>query len=82
MTAPVTYDQHDEETGKFTPTYSPEDFLNALEKLELPTTSEVAGSVDCAHRTALHHLNQLEEDGRVRSRKAGNAKLWMLADDV
>lgn len=78
--SPVPYDRHDD-TGKFTPTYTPEDFLEAVEELDLPTTAEVAEHVGCAHRTALHHLNALAADGRVASRTAGRAKLWMLVGD-
>lgn len=80
MTSPVTYDKHDD-SGKFTPTYTPEDFLEAVGELDLPTTGDVADHVGCAHRTALHHLNQLEDDDRVTSRTAGRAKLWALSDD-
>lgn len=79
MDESVTYDKHDE-AGQFTPTYTSEDFLEALEELELPTTSDVAEHVGCAHRTALYHLNNLEEEGHVSSREAGRAKLWMLTD--
>lgn len=71
----------DDESGKFASTYEPEEFVRALEALDLPTTADVADHVGCAHRTALHHLNALEEEGRVASRTAGRAKLWMLADD-
>jgi hypothetical protein len=60
--------------------YPPEDFVAAVEGLELPTTSEVAEYVGCAHRTALHHLNQLEDNGRLTSRMAGRAKIWAVAE--
>lgn len=80
MSNSVTYDKHDD-SGQFTPTYSPEDFVAAVEKLELPTTADVADYVGCAHRTALHHLNELEENGELKTRTAGRAKIWMLAED-
>jgi predicted ArsR family transcriptional regulator len=80
MSQNVTYDKHDED-GQFMPTFTAEDFVEALEELDLPTTADVADHVGCAHRTALHHLNQLEEDGRVGSRTAGRAKLWMFVDE-
>jgi DNA-binding transcriptional regulator YhcF (GntR family) len=76
----VTYDRHDD-SGRFTPTFTPEDFLDALLVLDLPTTAEVAEQVGCAHRTALHHLNAMEDEGRVRSREAGRAKLWTFTDE-
>lgn len=76
----VTYDKHDE-SGKFTPTYTPEQFLDAVAELDLPTTGDVADHVGCAHRTALHHLNNLEADEKLTSRQAGRAKLWVVADE-
>jgi hypothetical protein len=76
----VTYDKHGED-GKFTATFESEDFLEAVGDLDLPTTADVADHVGCAHRTALYHLNQLEEDGRLTAREAGRAKLWDLAEN-
>lgn len=78
----VTHDKHDETTGKFAAEYSAEDFVDAVATLDLPTTSDVADAVGCAHRTALHHLNRLEEEGRLDSRMAGRAKLWRVVEDV
>jgi predicted ArsR family transcriptional regulator len=77
----VTHDKHDETTGKFAAEYSGEDFVDAVAARDLPTTSDVADAVGCAHRTALHHLNRLEEEGRVDSRMAGRAKLWRVLHD-
>jgi predicted ArsR family transcriptional regulator len=77
MSTDVPYDQHNDETGQFEPTYSPEDFLEAVDELDLPTTAEVADHIGCAHRTALYHLSNLEEEERVDSRRAGRAKLWL-----
>ncbi|WP_211225983.1 hypothetical protein [Haloplanus natans] len=78
----VTHDKHDETTGKFAAEYSAEDFVDAVAALDLPTTSDVADAVGCAHRTALHHLNRLAEEGRLDSRMAGRAKLWRVVEDV
>lgn len=77
----VTHDKHDETTGKFAAEYSAEDFVDAVSALDLPTTSDVADAVGCAHRTALHHLNRLAEEGRLDSRMAGRAKLWRVVED-
>jgi predicted ArsR family transcriptional regulator len=76
----VTYDKHGKD-GKFTPTYEAEDFLDAVAEIDLPTTGDIADRVGCAHRTALHHLNELEDEGKLTTRKAGRAKLWMLAGE-
>ena len=64
--------------GRFEATYSPEEFLDAVDRLDFPTTSDVADAVDCAHRTALHHLNDLEDSGDLDSRMAGRAKIWSV----
>jgi len=69
----------DEETGKYTERYTRENFLSALESLGGSAgTQEVADEVDCAYRTAHAKLSELEEEGRLTSRKVGNAKLWEL----
>ncbi|MUV85329.1 transcriptional regulator [Natronomonas sp. CBA1123] len=70
----------DEESGKFTETYPPRDFLNALEELNSAGTSEIAESVGCDRRTAYLKLQSLEEEGKVQSRKVGNALLWKLPE--
>jgi hypothetical protein len=69
----------DKKTGKYTERYTRESFLSALELLGGSAgTQEVADEVDCAYRTAHAKLSELEEEGRLTSRKVGNAKLWEL----
>jgi hypothetical protein len=78
MTQSVTNDNHDDD-GTFSSEYQPNEFSEAVGELDLPTTAEVSEAVGCPHRTALYHLNQLEEDGVLTSRMAGRAKLWSRA---
>lgn len=69
----------DQQTGKYTERYTPEDFVSALEALGGSAgTQEVADEVGCAYRTAHAKLTQLEEGGNLTSQKVGNAKLWKL----
>lgn len=69
----------DEQTGKYTEQYTPENFLSALKSLgDSAGTQEIADEVDCAYRTAYAKLTELEENGKITSRKVGNAKLWEL----
>lgn len=76
----MPYDERNDETGQFDPTYSAEDFIAALRAAEGGlTTQEVRERVGCAYRTAHAHLSDLEEDGRIESRSVGRAKLWSLA---
>ncbi len=69
----------DEETGKYTETYPSEKFLSALDSLKgSGGTREVADEVGCAYRTAHAKLSELENEGKINSRKVGNSKLWQL----
>jgi hypothetical protein len=69
----------DENTGKYTETYPADDFLSAIESLGGSAgTQEVADKIGCAYRTAHAKLTDLEGDGKITSRKVGNAKLWLL----
>ena len=76
----VTNDKQGED-GRFKSEYDPEEFVDAVAGAELPSTSDVAEAVECPHRTALHHLNNLEESGRLASRSVGRAKVWSVADE-
>jgi GTP-sensing pleiotropic transcriptional regulator CodY len=77
----MPYDQRDTDTGQFSATFSDEEFLDAVEDSDLPTTSGVADTVGCEYRTAYERLGQLEDAGAVDSRKVGNSLVWMLADE-
>lgn len=68
--------QQDPETGKFSPVYNDDDFLDALRKLGQAGTGEIAELVGCSSDHAYRRLRSLEEDGRVDSRVVGGAKLW------
>lgn len=77
----MPYDRRNDETGRFTPTYSSEDFLDALCEIEGgATTQEVRGHVGCAYRTAHAQLSELEERGQVTSHSVGRVKLWSLSE--
>ena len=81
MRQTVTYDKTGDD-GRFEATFEPAEFLDAVDDLELPTTADVAEAVGCAHRTALHHLNSLEDSGALDSRLVGRAKVWSIAEGV
>lgn len=70
----------DEESGKFTETYPPEDFLRALEELDFAGTTDIAEFVGCDRRTAYLKLQSLKKEGKVQNQKIGNALLWKLSD--
>ena len=72
----------DDESGKYTTTYSDSDFLDAINNLDgMASTSDVAEKVGCTHRTAYSRLNSLEEKKKVTTRRIGNSIMWMLSDE-
>jgi len=77
-TRSMPYDERDEDTGQFQPTFSDDEFLSTVSNANLPTTSEVADSVGCEYRTAYARLRDLEEAGKVESRTVGNSLVWEL----
>lgn len=77
------YDERDDSSGQFTPEFSDRDFLDALVDSGSGTTTEIAEAVGCEYRTAYARLGDLDDDGRVSSRKVGNSLLWeATADDT
>jgi len=83
MSTRMPYDQRSEDTGQFTATFPPEEFIEALSELDGgATTQEVRERVGCAYRTAHARLSELEGDGRVTSRSVGRAKLWRLTEST
>jgi len=77
-------DESDErdDAGKFSTKYKPQDFVDALRRLDgSGSTKEVADEVGCARRTAHYRLSNLEDDGRVNSREVGRSILWQVVND-
>lgn len=72
----------DDESGRYKQSYTPEMALEAInERGGAATTSEVADHMGSSRRLALRRLRELEEDGRVSSREAGNTYLWSTNSD-
>ena len=78
----MPYDERDEDSGQFTPTFSDEDFLEAVREGEIPSTTKIADAVGCKYRTAYERLNRLEDDGAVESEKVGNSLVWFVNEDA
>jgi len=73
--------ERDAETGKYRASHEGHEFVKAVAREgDIATTSDVADRVGCAHRTALMYLNDLEDEGRIESTKAGRAKVWSRSD--
>ena len=80
-TKPMPYDKRDGDSGRFSPSYTDEEFIGSIRHGGAVTTSEVADAVGCEYRTAYERLNRLEDQGRVSSRKPGNTLLWRLGEE-
>lgn len=68
----------DEETGEFSEQYGSEQFIDAIEAVEIPTTSAVADSVGCSYNLAYRRLRELEETGKVTRQEVGSSFLWKV----
>jgi len=75
----VPYDERDE-NDHFVPKYPEADFLTAVRESDDPTTGDVAREVGVERNVAYYRLGKLEEQGKVTSRKIGNANVWQLAE--
>jgi predicted transcriptional regulator len=81
MSIPMPYDDRNDETGQFTPEFTDDEFIAALQDNGGATTSEVADAVGCKYRTAYNRLKDLEDEGRVTSREVGNSLLWSAREE-
>lgn len=69
-----------DERGQFTPAHTDDEFLQAVEALEMPGTKAVADEVGVTRQNADQRLRRLADEGRVRSKMTGNSLVWMLTD--
>lgn len=67
--------------GRIVEEYPLEDVYEALATLGSAGTQEVADKLGSSYETAYHKLRALEDNGRVTSRKVGNARLWSIAEE-
>lgn len=73
---PLVERDRDKETGKFNEKYPDEEFIDAVESLEFPSTSAVADYVGCSYTLAYHRLNTLVEQDILNKVEVGNSFAW------
>jgi predicted transcriptional regulator len=74
-------DDERDDAGKFAMKYEPQDFVDALRRLDgSGSTKEIADEVGCTRRTAHYRLSDLEDDDQVTSREVGRSILWQVVD--
>lgn len=60
--------------------HSDDEYLDAVREHEPASTREIAETVGVARQSADYRLRNLEEQGKVTSKKIGNSLAWHLAD--
>lgn len=70
----------DEDTGRFSQQYEQEQFFEAIEELDTPTTTAIAEHVGCSYDLAYQRLNGLEAGGLVSKNDVGGTFLWRETD--
>jgi DNA-binding Lrp family transcriptional regulator len=56
------------------------DFLDAVEKYNPASTSEVADEVGCTRRNAGMRLKRLADEGKVKRKKIAASQVWTLVE--
>jgi len=67
-----------DERGRFAAKHSEEDVLTAVRNHEPAGTTEVAEELGIKRPSADYRLRQLEEEGKVSSKKIGNSLAWSI----
>lgn len=70
----------DDESGKYTKEYEDEEFIQAVERLDMPSTSQVAEEVGCSYTLSYHRLNELKDNNELRRLEIGNSFAWIIAN--
>lgn len=76
----MPYDERDDKTQQFTPTYPDSDFLDAVGALEFAGTSEVSEEVGCTTDNARRRLNQLVDRGELERNEIGGRFIYLLSE--
>jgi len=71
----------EEESGRYTTSYTDSEFIEAIQHLEgMAGTSDIAEEIGCTQRTAYTRLKSLEDQNKIESRKVGSSLLWSLSE--
>lgn len=67
-------------SGRYTTEFDIEDFLEAVEELDVATTQKVADEVGCSYDLAYRRLKELRDDGEISGQKVGNTYRWLSSE--
>jgi len=68
-------DRDDE--GKYIERYPDEEFLSAIDSVNVASTQNISDEVGCSYDLAYRRLKQLEEDGEIKSQEVRSAFIWL-----
>lgn len=71
-----------DERGRFAPKYTEGEVLAAVRKYEPAATSEIADELGIKRPSADYRLRQLEDEGKVASKKIGASLAWTLTTEA
>lgn len=71
----------DEYSGRFTPEYSDDEFVQAVKQLESCSTSDVAEYLGCSSNLAYRRLTELDNDGRISSENVAGNYRWFYNNE-
>jgi hypothetical protein len=71
-----------DEGGRFQPTNSDREYLEVVAAREPAGTSEIADTIGVTRQNADRRLRQLEDEGKLTSKKIGSSLAWFLAEGV
>jgi predicted transcriptional regulator len=74
-------EQSRRDSGEFTQKVADDDLLAAVDEIEAASTTEIAERVSLTRQAVDYRLRQLRDAGRVRSKKIGQALVWLPADE-
>jgi hypothetical protein len=75
----VTTDR-DDESGRFREQYSTEAFVEAVQELDVATTSKIAERVGCSYDLAYHRLKTLAEEDEIERTDVAGSFVWKVPD--
>lgn len=73
-------DRERDKSGKYAPSYSDADILNAVEKHEPASTKEIADELGMVRQSADYRLRKLLEQGSVSKKTIGNSLAWSISE--
>lgn len=70
--------EHDDDSGRYTQTTTPDDVFDVFERVEGPViiSGDVMDALDCSAQTARRKLSTLHEQGRVERRETPRTYLY------